>query len=77
MLRRLIKTAMEKVLFQKDMLSSEMCLDKLRKIRKNYKKHFAGHYFQCRSRNIFSEGRGKAVITPYNGLQCFPRSYKK
>ena len=54
-----------------------MCLDKLRKIRKNYKKHFAGHYFQCRSRNIFSEGSGKAVKTPYNGLQCFPRSYKK
>ena len=45
-----------------------MCLDKLRRVRKNYKKHLAGHFFQCRSKNLCSEGRGKAVITGYNGL---------
>ena len=47
-----------------------MCLDELRKIRENYKKHLTGHYFQCRSEKLFSEGRGKAVITRYNELQC-------
>ena len=31
------------------------------------------HYFQYCSRNLFSEGRGKAVITCNNGLQCVTR----
>ena len=53
-----------------------MCLDKLRRVRKNYKKYLAGHYIQCRSKNLFSEGRGKAVITRYNKLQCVTRCYK-
>ena len=35
------------------------------------------HYFQCFSRNLFSEGRGKAVTTRYNKLQYVTRCYKK
>ena len=40
-----------------------MCFDKLRRIQNNYKKHLAGHDFQCHSKNP-----GKVVITRYNGL---------
>ena len=34
------------------------------------------HYFQCCSRNLFSEGMGKAVITRYDKLQRVTRCYK-
>ena len=34
------------------------------------------HCIQCCSRNLFSEGRGKADITRYNKLQCVTRCYK-
>ena len=34
------------------------------------------HYFQCCSRNLFSEGRGKAATTRYSKLQCVARDYK-
>ena len=35
-----------------------------------------GHYFQSCTRDLFSEGRGKAVITLYNRLQCVRKCYK-
>ena len=53
-----------------------MCFDKLRRFWRNYKKHLAGHYFQCRSKKLFSEGMRKVVITRYNGLQYVTRYYK-
>ena len=53
-----------------------MYFDKLRRIQRNCKKHLAGHYFQCGSKNIFSKGRGRAVIARYNGLQCVTRYCK-
>ena len=35
-----------------------------------------GHYFESCTRGPFSEGRGEAVITRYNRLQCVRRCYK-
>ena len=35
-----------------------------------------GHYFQSCTKGLFSAGRGKAVITRCNRLQCVTKCYK-
>ena len=43
---------------------------------KRLQKRRYGHYFQSCSRSLFSDRRGKAVITRYNRLQCVTKCYK-